>query len=390
MAHSFSTGRVQTSPVQNDSGSVSVSVECCPAGPADENPFRQQQAGLGSRAATAACHRCVGGRYQHHLSPRPVGILDQRRFRCTDGAVRRLARHPGLRQKLRLEVLNSQYPMVGNDFGGPLTRRVLPLAGDLLGQLGGHTLGTQVPVGLSLAASRFAPGHCPLLTSKIFSGVPSVPGVRQVVFGVGGGRDGTHPPVDADRLIAGRQRSAGALDNEARVPVPNAVAVDADTAGLGGQLPRPHDGDGQTAGKIQSAILECESTFGVVQAGQAAFCRLEFASPLALGPFGAKVTQHLLLGHHRAVAQPVILSSPLGQSAVGNPLASLAESFDRPVPYPPAAVPLGQQLRDRGRTRPQPVSIADDVHASDAIAAVRQQHPFLPDLEADVPWAVSR
>ncbi len=79
MSYSVSTGRVETSPVQNDSGSISVAILDHSTEFADESPFRQQQAGLGSRTATAA------------------------------------------------------HSMVGNDFGGPLTRSVLPLPGELLG-----------------------------------------------------------------------------------------------------------------------------------------------------------------------------------------------------------------------------------------------------------------
>ena len=390
MSYSFNTGRVETSPVQNDSGSVSVAILGHSAGLADENPFREQQAGLGSRTATAARHRRVGGRHQHHLSARPLGILDQRRFRGADGSVSGLTRHPRLRQKLRLEVLNRQQPMAGNDFGGPLTRRVLPLPGDLLRQPRDNAFGAQVTLGRALATGGPAPRHRLLPTSKLSGSAPSMLRVRQIVFGVGGSRHGAHPPVDTDQPIAGLQRPVLALHHETGLPVPNAVAEYPHTARLGRQLPRPHDWDAQATGKTQTAISEHKSTFGVVQTRQAAFGGLELAPPLALGAFGPEVAQHLLLGHHRTLTQPVMLTPPVGQGVIANPLTRLIQAFDRPVPHPPAAIPLRQQPRHRDRARAQPVPIAHNIHEPDATAVLRQNRPILPGLERGASWAAFR
>ena len=206
MSYSVSTGRVDTSPVQNDSGSISVAILDHSTEFADENPFRQQQARLGSRTATAARHRRVGGRHQHHLSTRPLGILDQRRFRCADGPVGRFTGHTGLRQKPRLEVFDRQHSMVGNDFGGPLTRSVLPLPGDRLINLGDNAfcvrgnLWTPARRGHGL---RRAIVRCRRASS--LEARRPCSGCGQVVRGIGGRRRGAHTPVDTDQLIAGGQ-----------------------------------------------------------------------------------------------------------------------------------------------------------------------------------------
>ena len=168
MSYSVSTGRVETSPGQNHSGSVSVAVRDGSAGFAHENPFRQQQAGLGSRAATAACHCRVGGRHQHHLSARPRGILDQRCLGGSDSAVRGLARHPRLGQECGFEVLNSEETLLVDDAAGPLARRVAPLPGDLLGHLGDSMLGGDVAFGSAFAFRRLPPRPCALPARQLF------------------------------------------------------------------------------------------------------------------------------------------------------------------------------------------------------------------------------
>ena len=83
-----------------------------------------------------------------------------------------------------------------------------------------------------------------------------------LVAEIGKVTEGAAKVIDADGLIAGRQLPGFAAHHEAGVPVPDAVAVDAHTAGLGGQLSRPHDRDGQATGQTQPAIVECKSAFG--------------------------------------------------------------------------------------------------------------------------------
>ena len=390
MSYSVSTGRVETSPVQNDSGSISVAILDHSTEFADENPFRQQQARLGSCTATAARHRRVGGRHQHHLSTRPLGILDQRRFRRADGPVGRFTGHTGLRQKPRLEVFDRQHAMVGNDFGGPLTRSVLPLPGDRLINLGDNAFCVEVTFRRPLAAGSLTPRHRALPTSKLLGGAPSMLRVGQVVRGIGGRRRGAHTPVDTDQLIAGGQFPTVALHNKAGVPVSDAVAEYADTARRGWHFPRPYDRNAQATSQTQPAILQRKTPSGVIQTRQAAFSGLELTTPLALGTFGPKVAQHLLLSHHRTITQPVMLATPLGQGVIANPLTSLGETLHRPVPHPPAAIPLRQQCRHRGRARAQPIPIARDAHLPNATAAVRQNRPFLHGLKAEASWTVFR
>jgi hypothetical protein len=390
MSNSVSTGRVETSPVQNDSGSVSVAILDHSAGSADENPLRQQQAGLGSRAATATRHRRVRGRHQHHLSARPLGILNQHRFGRADGAVRRLTRHTRLSQKLWLEVLDRHHAVSGNDFSRPLTRTVLALPGDLLMQLGDGALRCEITVGRRFASGRLAPSHCSLPASKLGAGTLGAPRMWQVALRVGSRRDGAHSPVDADRPLAGWQCCVVTAHHEAGIPMPDAVAIDTNTARIRGQLSRPHHRDAQAASQTQPAIFHRESPPGVVQARQTALDGLELATSLSLRALGAEVAQHLLLGYHRTLPQPIVLAPPTGKCVVTDPLAGLGKPLNRSIPHPPAAVPLSLQSHQRSCTGAQPVPIAHDGHAANATDAVRQHRPFLPDLNAEASWTVQK
>jgi hypothetical protein len=270
MSNSFSTGRVETSPVQNDSGSVSVAILDHSAGSADESPFRQQQAGLGSRTATAARHRGVGGRDQHHLSARPRGVLSQHPFSRADRTARRLTRQTRLSQEPWLEVLDRQHPVVGNDFSRPRTRSILPLPGDLLIALGHSALGFKVTLGRRFAAGRLAPSHCSLPARKLASGTLTVFRMRQVALRVSCRRQGAHSPVDADGPFADRQRSVGTARDEAGIPMPDAVAIDTHATRISGQLARPDNRNAQAASQTQAAVFARESPPGVIQAGRAA------------------------------------------------------------------------------------------------------------------------
>lgn len=68
MSHDSDTVSAETRPRQDDSRNVVVGAADCPAGRAYENPSRRQ-AGLGSRATTAARLRCVRGNQQHLSAP---------------------------------------------------------------------------------------------------------------------------------------------------------------------------------------------------------------------------------------------------------------------------------------------------------------------------------
>ena len=388
MSNSFSTGRVETSPVQNDSRSVSVAIRDHSAGSADENPLRQQQAGLGSRTAAAARHCRVGGRHQHNLSARPLGMLNQHCFARADGAIVRFARHTRLSQKSWLEVLDRQQPVVGNDFSRPLARRVLPLPGDLFMQLGNSAPRCEVTLGRRFAAGRLAPSHCSLPAGQLCAGMLAASRVRQVVFRVGGRRHGAHTPVDADGPIADWQRRVVAAHHEAGVPMPDAVAIDTNTARIRGQLARPHNRNAQATGQTQPAVFYRESPPGVVQARQTTLGGLELLAPLAFSTLGAEVSQHLLLGNHRPLPQPIMLAPPNGKVFVAHPLTGHMKLLNRLIPHPSAAVPLLLQSRQRSCTRAQFVPIAHDAHAAKATAAIRQHGVFLRRLNAGASWAM--
>ena len=85
---------------QNRPGGVPVAVFDQPAGLTGESAFVQHQP-LGSRKASAARHRRVGGLHQHHLPASPLGMLNQRSLDSGHGRVSSLARHRGLGQIIR-------------------------------------------------------------------------------------------------------------------------------------------------------------------------------------------------------------------------------------------------------------------------------------------------
>jgi hypothetical protein len=205
----------------------------------------------------------------------------------------------------------------------------------------------------------------------------------------GGSGHSAHTPVDADGPLADRQRLVVTLHHETGVPMSDTVAVDADTARLRWQVPRPHHRNGRTTGQAQAAVSHGESPLGVIQARQSALARFELAVALALSAPGAEVPQHLLLGHHRTLTQPLMPSPPDGKCVVADPLAGLVKSRNRLIPHPAAAIPLSQQRRQRRRAGAQSVPIADDVHASKPNVAVRHR-PFVPGLKAGDSRVVNR
>ena len=108
---------------QDHPGCVPVAPVGVSAGCAPEDPLTQPETVLGSRIALRAGHGGVGGRYQHHLPARPLANLDQDAFRGADRRVRGLARHRGLGQELRLEVLDGDQGVVVDDALAPIPGR---------------------------------------------------------------------------------------------------------------------------------------------------------------------------------------------------------------------------------------------------------------------------
>lgn len=166
MSYSVSISREETSPGEDNPRSVSVAVADQPAGVADELALGQFQSLLGSRSTIGTCHSRIGGRHQHHLPTHPLGIVDKFTLGCSDGGVLGFARHRGLGEEPRFEVLHSDSAV-------------------------GATIG--------------------------------------IDWGVGVG-----------------QRLVVTTDDETGVPVPEGVAVDADTGRVGRQSTGPHDGDAQS------------------------------------------------------------------------------------------------------------------------------------------------
>jgi hypothetical protein len=122
------------------------------------------------------------------------------------------------------------------------------------------------------------------------------------------------------------------MHHEAGVPMSDAVAVHADTTRLTRQFPRPHHRNGQAASQTQPATLHGEAPPGVVQARQTALAGLELPAPLTLSALGAKVAQRLLLGHHRAISQPVVLAPPAGKRIITDPIPGLIKPRNRLIP----------------------------------------------------------
>ncbi len=268
--------------------------------------------------------------------------------------------------------------MIGNNFGGPLTRVVLPLASDLLGELGDNTPGALVALRRPVATSRLAPRHHPLPPGKLPSSMLAVFRMRQIVFRVSGGSDRAHTPVDADRLLTNRQHRGVALHHETGVPMPDTVAIDTHTARRRGQLARPHHWNRGPTRQTQATSFDRESPLGVVQTRRSALAGLKFTAPLTLSTSSAEIPQQLLLGHHRTLTQPVMLTTPAGKRVVADPLPGLVKSRNRFIPHPPAAIPLSATTLS---ARPhQGATCADNarLHAPDPTVAVRHR-PFLPD-----------
>src|SRR5699024_2127677 len=157
-----------------------------------------------------------------------------------------------------------------------------------------------------------------------------------------------------------------AADDERGVPVAEAIAVDPDRGRLGGQIAGPDDGHTHALGQDQATLAHGEAALRVLHArlGLAGRLELWLASPLDLEGVVVRLgegAQLLLLGHLRALAEPVHLGpldrEPLGQDAEGDALPG-AHLSDGVIPQVPAAVPLGDQCIDRLRTWAQAVLVA--------------------------------
>ncbi|MFI0776960.1 hypothetical protein [Streptomyces sp. NPDC021212] len=101
--------------------------------------------------------------HEADVPPVLAAHLDQSLLRGADRGVGRLARHRGLGQELRLEVLDSVGVVVGHDALGPFAAGVLALpGGSCLEETFVPTFETPahrpVPPGLRIKGLRVAPG----------------------------------------------------------------------------------------------------------------------------------------------------------------------------------------------------------------------------------------
>lgn len=350
---------------QDRPGGVSVAVFDQPAGLTGENAFVQHQP-LGSRKASAARHRRVGGLHQHHLPASPHGILDQGSLNGGHGSIGCLASHRRLGEKLRVEILNGDGLVVRHNLLGPDATRVGVPALRGLGDLRRLALGALVALGLGVPPGSGATRHFPLRLCQLSRRALPVPDVRQVVGWVGRGRSGGHAPVDADGAADLRRGLDLAADDERGVPVSEVIAVDPDRGWLGGQVAGPDNGHTHALGQDQATLAHGEPTLRVFHArlGLAGGLERWFTSSLDLE--GVVVclgegAQLLLLGYLGALAEPVhlgpLVRESLGQDAEGDALPG-AHLSDGVIPQVPAAVPLGDQCIDRLRTWAQAVLVA--------------------------------
>lgn len=360
---------------QDRPGSVAVPVFDQAAGFAHEDTDSQRQAVLGSRSASAARHRRVGGLHQHHLPASPLGILDQRSLDSGHGRVSSLARHRGLGQELRPEVLDGDRLVVRHYLLGPDAGSVGVPALRSLGDLGSLQFGALIALGLLVSLGSAAAGHLPLRLGQFGRRALLVPEVRQVIGRVGRRCRGGYAPVDADRPGGFRHGLDLATDDERGVPVAEAVAVDPHRGRLGGQVAGPDDRQAHALGQDQATLAHGEPALRVRHARLCLAGGLEPWLASSLDLEGVVVclgegAQLLLLGHLGALAEPVHLGplgrEPLGQDAEGDALPG-AHLLNGVVPQVPGPVPLGGQCIDRLRTWAQAVRVAHRLFHTDTI-----------------------
>jgi pimeloyl-ACP methyl ester carboxylesterase len=131
---------------QDYPGGIPVAVCGVTAVLATEGSFGQLEWQLVSRKTLRAGHSGVGGRNRHHLPARPLAVPGQRPLESADRGVGRFAGHVRLREELRLEVLDRDHVMAGDDPLRPHPAVVRVLPGGLLQQPRGLTLCLPVPL----------------------------------------------------------------------------------------------------------------------------------------------------------------------------------------------------------------------------------------------------
>ncbi len=380
---------------QDRPGGVSVSSVGVAAGPALESSLRQRHAVLGSRPALAARHRCVGGRHYHHRSACPQGVGNQFAFSLPGGVIGCLTRHRGLEQELGAEVFHRDQMVARHDAARPLPRRVLALPGDFLVHNGGLPLCLPIAARRFLAGFGFASGHAALVGDQFLCRCFGIFGCHEVELRLGAGGDGGHAPVDTDRAVDLGKRPVGDAYDEAGVPVPKRILVDAHAGWFGRQLPRPHHRDQPTPSQPQPTVLNAESVAGVFQTRQSFLRMLETAPALA-----RERAKRLLLRGHRTGGQPrqrgtgrsQVLTADMRAAILARP--SLCQAL---IPNPPGPIPLAHQRTLGLRWWAQPVvetqhrryshhtnifDRSDNSRRRHMQQATANGHPYLPIAKA--------
>src|ERR1022692_3772077 len=366
MSYVVSTSTAAFCRGQDHPGSVPVPGSGVTAVRALESSFGQPEAPLGSRKTLRAGHCRVGGRNEHHLPGRLRATFDQFPLRRPDRSISGLARHRGLCQEQRLEVLDGDGLVVVHDRPGPDTARVGVLPGGFLVELRRLPARALIALRLGLPALTLTTRHPALRPGQLGSTALAVPAVGQVVGRIGCGGRGGDAPVDADTGSGFRCWLSLASDDERCMPVPEGILRDADARRVGRKLAGPDDRDADTFGQDQPAVADAEPTGGVLQAGQrhGSFLSDWLTAALDLERVieGEGVSaESLLLSDLRPVTQPAKTAAGLGEH-----LGQAAERRTGPgsllvnglVPEEPAAVPLVGQRAFRHGAGAQAVGVA--------------------------------
>lgn len=198
-----------------------------------------------------------------------------------------------------------------------------------------------------------------------------------------------HAPVDPDPTRYSGRGLEGAADDERRIPVAEAVAVDPHRGRVGGEFPRPHDRDRHLVRQAQASVFDGEPAGRVFQRRQrlltgfrsgfpATFHRERVSERLGVG------AQHLLLRDLRTRPQPSSTPTGLGEllrqltERESLPGALLVDGFVRRLllHLPRCVVPeisrAGPRRTYRGAPRPdhaaqdapiiEPETMPDHVH----------------------------
>ena len=264
MSYVVSTSTVAFSRGEDRPRSVQVPVCAMPAVRAPEGSFSQPEARL-SLATLRAGHGCICGRHQHHRPTRPLAVFDQGPLGDANRGIGRLAGHPCLAQKFRLEVLNGNELVRRCDRPSPNPRGVQILSGSLLAQLGRRPTGLLVPVRLSTPPPSPSPCHFSLRPGKFRRTSPPMTSEWQRVLGGRCCCCGCDSPVNTDLAGIDWGRDDSASNHKRCIPMTKRVLVDRDGRRRAGQRPGPGHRNGCDLRKNQATMPNCDRAGRICQ-----------------------------------------------------------------------------------------------------------------------------